>query len=177
MNAGCWKRQYCSRQPHGCIRILVRQFCPYLAYIWQISELTRGISLYIYIYGTRACRQGDFGKNIPSKSPCYQGHLPYIRQIVLSRPSIDHQIVGNRDQLNPTTCSGHEISLTNHETTDRPAQIQRTRHGLLAHILVNSGEYALMSSHISFFFSQFSGSRDKIKEHTCHGTFNRKWII
>lgn len=95
----------------------------------RFRELTRGFSL---IYGTRAWQQGDFGgKNIPSKSPCYQGHLPYIseissdgsanlpyiRQIVLSRPSIDHQIVGNRDQLNPTTCSATKYPL---RITKRP---------------------------------------------------------
>ena len=45
MNAGCWKRQYCSRQPHGCIRILVRQFAHISLIYGRFQELTRGISL------------------------------------------------------------------------------------------------------------------------------------
>ena len=49
MNVGCWKRQCCSRQPHDCIRILVRQFCPYLAYIWQISRADTRHFAYIYM--------------------------------------------------------------------------------------------------------------------------------
>ena len=85
----------------------------------RFRELTRGISLiYIYIYMALVLvGKAISGVNIPSKSPCYQGHLPYIRQIVLSRPSIDHQIVGNRDQLNPTTCSATKYPL---RITKRP---------------------------------------------------------
>lgn len=28
MNVGCWKRQCCFQQPHGCILTSVRQFLP-----------------------------------------------------------------------------------------------------------------------------------------------------
>lgn len=46
MNAGCWKRQCCSQQPHDCIRILVRQFFAHISLIYgRFRELTRGISL------------------------------------------------------------------------------------------------------------------------------------
>ena len=106
-------------------------FRPYFAMLiyGRFRELTRGISL---IYGTRACRQGDFGGEIYPLSrlaikdichiyardhPTDPANLPYIRQIVSSRPSIDHQIVGNRDQLNPTTCSATKYPL---RITKRP---------------------------------------------------------
>ena len=37
MNVGCWKRQCCFQQPYDCILAPYVSFCPYLAYIWQIS--------------------------------------------------------------------------------------------------------------------------------------------
>ena len=61
--------------------------------------------------------KADLKVNIPAKSHSYLAHLPNKRQIVLSRPSIDHQIDGNHDQLNPPTCSATKYPL---RITKRP---------------------------------------------------------